>query len=411
MVSDIDIIAPTVAITTPSTGVQLSGTISVTATATDNVGVSRVEFHVDGGLIFTDTTSPYTWSWNTTTATNGSHTLMARAYDPSGNIGESALVSVMVSDIDLTVPTVGISSPSAGAVLSGTISVTATATDNVGVNRVEFYVDGGLTFTDFNSPYLWSWDTTMASDGVHTLLAKAYDTSGNVGDSSLVSVTVINFEEIYNEQDPLTFTGGWGWDGFQGSRTSTTAYTGSYSYAVTIPSGRTDSSEGWTGPLPDSTGAERLVFAYKKSNPSSNMVLYFFVNGYWHEINDTAGHYFQGWNVSRYNDTNWHEVVINLSTETQGTGGNPDVSPLGQLSNFEIAVTGGSSGNTIYFDKIQFEKVHPVVSLYDEQDPSTFTGGWGWDGFQGSRTSTMAYKGSYSYSVTIPSGRTDSSEG
>src|SRR3990170_8413812 len=195
MVSDIDIIAPTVGITTPSTGVQLSGTISVTASATDNDGVSRVEFYVDGGLIFTDTTSPYTWSWNTTTATNGGHTLLARAYDPSGNVKDSALVSITV---DNSAPTVIITSPSTGAQISGTISVTTTAMDNVGVSRVEFYVDGGLTFTDFNSPYLWSWDTTTATNGGHTLLARAYDATGNLGSSAAVPVSANNPPTVNN---------------------------------------------------------------------------------------------------------------------------------------------------------------------------------------------------------------------
>ena len=89
---------------------------------------------------------------------------------------------------------------------------------------------------------------------------------------------------IYDEQDPTTFTGGWGWDGFQASRSSTMAYSGTYSYAVTIPSGINYSSEGWTGPLPDTTGSNRLVFAYRKTNRNSYMLMYFYANGYRHQV-------------------------------------------------------------------------------------------------------------------------------
>jgi hypothetical protein len=62
------------------------------------VGVTRVEFFLDGVLTATDTTSPYSWSWTTTGATNGSHTLTSKAYDAAGNLGTSATVSVTVSN-------------------------------------------------------------------------------------------------------------------------------------------------------------------------------------------------------------------------------------------------------------------------------------------------------------------------
>jgi len=71
----------------------------VTASASDNVGVTKVEFYLDGVLKSTDTTSPYSWSWDTTTATNAAHSLVSKAYDAAGNIGTSATVSVTVSNV------------------------------------------------------------------------------------------------------------------------------------------------------------------------------------------------------------------------------------------------------------------------------------------------------------------------
>src|SRR5207248_7976218 len=59
----------------------------------------KVEFYLDGALQVTDTTSPYSWSFNTTTAANGSHTLQSKAYDAAGNVGSSAAISVTVSNV------------------------------------------------------------------------------------------------------------------------------------------------------------------------------------------------------------------------------------------------------------------------------------------------------------------------
>ena len=72
--------------------------MTVSANASDNVGVSRVELFVDGSLAGTDTSSPYAIAWNTTTAANGGHSLQTRAYDAAGNVGSSAAVGVNVSN-------------------------------------------------------------------------------------------------------------------------------------------------------------------------------------------------------------------------------------------------------------------------------------------------------------------------
>src|SRR5262249_7081457 len=89
-----DTTPPATSITAPANGATVSASVTVTASATDNVGVARVEFYLDGLLKSTDTASPYSWTWDTTTASNGSHTLTTQAYDAAGNRGDSAPVSV-----------------------------------------------------------------------------------------------------------------------------------------------------------------------------------------------------------------------------------------------------------------------------------------------------------------------------
>jgi M6 family metalloprotease-like protein len=188
-----DTIAPTTAITAPAAGSTVSGTTTVSASATDNVGVTKVEFYLDGVLASTDTSSPYSWSWNTSTASNGSHTLSSRAYDAANNSGNSVGVSVTVSNAgDTTAPTTAITAPANGATVSGTTNVTASASDNVGVTKVEFYLDGVLASTSTAAPYAWSWNTATAVNGSHTLSSKAYDAANNAGSSATISVTVNN---------------------------------------------------------------------------------------------------------------------------------------------------------------------------------------------------------------------------
>ena len=93
-----DTTPPTTSITSPGSGATVSGTVTVTANASDNVGVSRVDLYVDGSLHSSDTSSPYSFSWNTATVANGGHSLQTRAFDASGNSGSSATVSVTVSN-------------------------------------------------------------------------------------------------------------------------------------------------------------------------------------------------------------------------------------------------------------------------------------------------------------------------
>jgi C1A family cysteine protease len=81
-----DITKPDVIIQSPSNGSSVSGTMSVNINATDNIGVSSVSLSLDGTVIGTTTTSPYTFSWNTNNTTDGAHALTATAIDAAGNL-------------------------------------------------------------------------------------------------------------------------------------------------------------------------------------------------------------------------------------------------------------------------------------------------------------------------------------
>jgi len=189
----IDTTPPTVGITSPADGATVSGNVSVTATASDNVGVAGVQFKLDGANLGLEVTSaPYSVTWNTTTAVNGSHSLTAVARDAAGNTTTSAAVGVTVNN-DTTPPTVSITAPADGATVAGNISVTATASDNVGVAGVQFKLDGANLGPEVTSaPYSVTWNTTTAVNGSHSLTAVARDAAGNTTTSAAVGVTVNN---------------------------------------------------------------------------------------------------------------------------------------------------------------------------------------------------------------------------
>jgi hypothetical protein len=132
-------------------------------------------------------------SANTTiTPAVGAHFYYAKITQNDGNILWSAPVWVTQTSGsgsgDTTLPTVSASESGT----SGTITLSATASDNVGVSKVEFYVDGALKGTDTTAAYSMTLDSTTLTNGSHTLTAKAYDAAGNVATSSAVAFSVSN---------------------------------------------------------------------------------------------------------------------------------------------------------------------------------------------------------------------------
>jgi hypothetical protein len=180
---------PAAALTSPSQGLVLRGSVTLEAAASDNHRVSKVEFYDGAALIGTSLTPPYTVSWHTSSLAEGAHTLAVIAYDGLGNVGTSAGVEVIV---DNTAPTTALSAPELSALVRGSVQVSATASDNQAVASVEFYAGETLIGTDTTAPYEVSWNSTTAANGSVTLTTKAYDSAGNVTQSAGRAVTVDN---------------------------------------------------------------------------------------------------------------------------------------------------------------------------------------------------------------------------
>jgi hypothetical protein len=137
-----DTTPPVIALAEPLPGTTVSGTVTVSATATDNVAVTGVQFKLDGAnLGAEDTIPPHSFSWNTATAIGGSHTLSAVARDAAGNQTTSATVSVTIAD---TTPPV-VSGVIVSLLTSSTAGITWT-TNEPSDSQVEY----GLT-TNYGS--------------------------------------------------------------------------------------------------------------------------------------------------------------------------------------------------------------------------------------------------------------------
>jgi hypothetical protein len=287
----LDTTAPTVAITSPSanTTVTDAQTLNIVASASDDIGVTKVEFYKGGNLIGTDTTNTFSTTLSLKAADNGTFNITAVAYDAAGNTTTSSPVAVTVNIVhveaypapvldsaklengkyilnwslpanptgtptggydifidgvdtnatwratgtsqtisglntkvahkfklearwnqanpsvfpqskeltveafrDTTAPTVAITSPSANTTVTSaqTLNIVASASDDTGVTKVEFFDGGSLIGTDTTNPFSVSLPVTEGKNGTHNITAVAYDAAGNSAKSAAVTVTV-----------------------------------------------------------------------------------------------------------------------------------------------------------------------------------------------------------------------------
>lgn len=185
-----DTTPPVVTITAPSNGATVSGTTTISVTATDNEDPSpAMELKIDDGAWFS---TAGTYNWDTTAYANEAITLYTRAVDESDNWGYDDItvtVDNYVPPVDTTPPVVTITAPTDGATVSDTINVLVTATDNADPSpTVELKIGDGAWFGTDGS---YSLDTTAYTNGVYAIYTRAVDESDNWGYDD-ISITIDN---------------------------------------------------------------------------------------------------------------------------------------------------------------------------------------------------------------------------
>lgn len=184
---------PAVQITSPGDNAVLQGTVTVSVSSSDNVGVAEVEVYVGGDYAGSSTSANTSFSWDTRTQADGPTTLTAVAFDAAGNQATSS-VDVTVDNVaelaDVTPPKVSIIAPSNGTTVTRSVKVTTAQQDDTGIVKLELRLDGRLLASAVTSAssYTFNWNTAKLARGLHSLQALAMDAAGNLGASALVEV-------------------------------------------------------------------------------------------------------------------------------------------------------------------------------------------------------------------------------
>ena len=188
---------PTVAISNPSSGTRVNGgtIINLAASAADADGtVASVSFLANGNLVGTATTSPYIVNWAPTGA--GNYTVVAQAIDNSGNVTNSAAITVSVSSN--RAPIVALAAPNNGAVVrtGSSTGLTANASDPDGtIASVQFFANGTalgspVTAVSSQGGYRVTWSPT--AEGIYRITAVALDNAGAATTSLTTTVLAVN---------------------------------------------------------------------------------------------------------------------------------------------------------------------------------------------------------------------------
>ena len=188
--SNPDVTPPSVSLTAPTSGATVGGSATLTANASDNIGVTNVSFNVDGTSIASVSSAPYTTVWSSAGVADGSHTLTATAKDAAGNTTTSAGVAITV---DNTAPV--ISAIASSSIASTTQTITWTT--NEPATSVVSY---GLT-TSYGSASSSAILTTSHSITLKGLTASttyyftvtSADASGNTSTANNQSFTTASY--------------------------------------------------------------------------------------------------------------------------------------------------------------------------------------------------------------------------
>ncbi len=184
---------PRVSIVSPQSGDIVVKRVTIKAKASDDNGIKKIEFYVDGELKKTQRKPPYKYRWNVTNYPGGRHTIKVKAYDTRDQADRDFIKLIVDRP-----PKISILSPRSGDHVSGNVSIQISASDDRGIKKVAFYINGQLKETDTQPLYHFMWNTASVFNGAYTIRAVVYDTIDQA-DQDVIEVILIPHE-------PLVFT-------------------------------------------------------------------------------------------------------------------------------------------------------------------------------------------------------------
>jgi len=171
-----------VKIVKPENGSCLRDMVNITAQTPYGVAINKVEFYINNTLVYTDYDAPYIYEWNITDWISDAEgkvvvfIVNVTAYSTDGDFDHDV---VMVMAGDAEPPLVKVIEPNDYSYIRDLVLIKAQVSDNVAVDRVEFYINSTLVYTDYDAPYTYEWDTSEWIDGVFIINVTAYDICGN----------------------------------------------------------------------------------------------------------------------------------------------------------------------------------------------------------------------------------------
>jgi Bacterial Ig domain/Beta-propeller repeat len=183
-----DMVKPRVTLTVSKTLITTAQTLRLTAQASDNVEVKQVVFFDGTSKLSVDSNAPYQFDLKLSTAQNGIHRFSAQAFDAAKNQGISPVLTVQVKIPDDLKPKVDLMVSKTRVATNEKFTLTANATDNVTVSKVQFFDGSTPVFEDLTAPY--RLETSLSAGASKIFSARAFDLAGNVGVSKSVKVLV-----------------------------------------------------------------------------------------------------------------------------------------------------------------------------------------------------------------------------
>ncbi|TRX53138.1 S8 family serine peptidase [Thalassomonas sp. M1454] len=182
---EVDQVAPVATVTSPVENSSNNATIEILVSATDNVGVNKVELYIEGTLIGTDNSAPFSFVYDSSSHVNQEVAIEAKAFDAENNIGSSGIHWIYFDNTpepepaDTQAPTVTITNFVDGSSISSNTTFNVRATDNKGVIKTELFIDGQLKSQTSSGVLDYSWNVRKVNAGSHQIVTKAYDAAGN----------------------------------------------------------------------------------------------------------------------------------------------------------------------------------------------------------------------------------------
>ena len=197
-VDNIDNEPPGGGIIYPYAGQVVYDTVIVQTEVFDNIGISQVEFMINGSVVYIDDEQPFYYDWNTIAYSDDQEYLLSILIsDIAGNIFEDGISVVVnnnpIPDNDNVYPYASILNPVSGQTVNDTITVLGFATDNYTVTQVQFFINNEIVSTMNDTPYTFQWNTIeFENNAEHVLTMTAEDQAGNITTAQPVLINISN---------------------------------------------------------------------------------------------------------------------------------------------------------------------------------------------------------------------------